>query len=128
MRVPSAGWRAVYAALNVPVPDDLDRDGPRSSEGRRGRLPRMTAIDSTPDREKGTVEYSEEEIEEAKERLEKVRHLVAGAGSDLRLRQPGAMDNCREAVRELVEVLEVLETQPHEMEERDVDELEEPES
>jgi hypothetical protein len=85
----------------------------------------MTATDSTPDREKGTAEYSEEEIEEAEERLEKVRHLVAGARGDLRLRQPGAMDNCREAVRELVEVLEVLETQPHEMEERDVDELEE---
>jgi hypothetical protein len=104
----------VYAALDVPAPDDLDQDGPRSSEGRRGRLPRMTANDSTPDREKGTVEYSEEEIEEAAEGLEKVRHLVAGAGSDLRRREPGAMDNCREAVQELVDVLEVLETQPHE--------------
>ena len=77
MRVPSAGWRAVYRWCEVPLPDDSDCNGPQSGEGLRAGRQAMTTEKSTPEREKGVPAPRLDE--QTVQRLENIRLAVANA-------------------------------------------------
>lgn len=94
---PSAGWRRVYAAMRVACPDDPRRTGRRGEGGPRRNMNEPTH-NTNPDG-----------LDRAKEKLERVRGLVAEAESEaVEGHQEEAVDVVLEAGAELAEAREEL--------------------
>lgn len=84
----------------------------------------MTTNECAPDQEKGVAENSaeisvehedREAVDEAKEKLNRVRGLVSDASSDAGTYTPAALDKIRKAGAELAEARELLDEHEQEL-------------